>query len=77
MSFETAINILHNELSVIKLSARQVLELLTVDSRIQLSVSKQCWNFLSEIRRSFYVESSPLLETWTHYNTPDMKSQSK
>ena len=78
VSYETAINILHDKLSVRKVSARWVPRLLTVDNkRIRLSMSKQCLDLFKRNSQVFLRRVVTVDETWIHYYTPESKRQSK
>lgn len=78
VSYGTAINILHDKLSVRKVSARWVPRLLTVDNkRIRLSMSKQCLDLFKRNSQEFLRRVVTVDETWIHYYTPESKRQSK
>lgn len=75
--YGTTINILHDELSVRKLSARWVLRLFTVDNKlISLSMPQHCLDLLVKFA-GFLRGVVTVDETWIHYYMPDIKRQSK
>ena len=78
VSYGTAINILHDKLSVRKVSARWVPRLLTVDNkRIRLSMSKQCLDLFKRNSQEFLRRVVTVDGTWIHYYTPETNRQSK
>ncbi|XP_014486228.1 PREDICTED: uncharacterized protein LOC106750413 [Dinoponera quadriceps] len=76
VSYGTALNILHDNLGMKKLSARWVPRLLTVDNkRMRLSVAKQCLELFKRNPQEFLRQVVTVHETWIHHYTPETKEQ--
>ncbi|KAG5342376.1 SETMR methyltransferase, partial [Acromyrmex heyeri] len=72
ISHGTVISILHEQLSMKKLSARWVLRSLTVDhKRDHVTISKQCLEMFQHNPDEFLRRFITVDETWIHYFTPE------
>jgi len=77
ISHGTVISILHEKLSVKKLSARWVPRLLTVDRATVWRFQNNVWRCFKRNPDEFLRRFITVDETWIHYFTSEMKEQSK
>lgn len=78
ISSERVFHILHNILSMKKLSARWVPRLLTADQkRYRATTSEQCLAKFKSNPNEFLRRFVTVDETWIHHYTPETKNQSK